>query len=172
MDINLSAERRRGPGMQVHITTLTESKLEHGQRSPMCLTSTSSNNSPTWSEIQFDSGKGDPLLPYSPSSTHHYRSLPMVTLILASFPLFFDPLTFPFYAFRFVSFPLVPCCNMSRRGFDFCLYLYLSCQCIPSRRKRTPTNDDTSRMARGDETASKEVDEMSPNCERKWSKCQ
>jgi len=37
MDNSLSAERRRG--MQVHITTLTESKVDHDRRSPMYLAS-------------------------------------------------------------------------------------------------------------------------------------
>ena len=41
--------------MQVHITTLTESKVEHGQRQPMDMASpTSTQNGP--SEIKVDGG--------------------------------------------------------------------------------------------------------------------
>lgn len=52
-DHTSSAERRRR--MQVHITTLTESKVEHGQRQPMDMASpTSTQNGP--SEIKVDGG--------------------------------------------------------------------------------------------------------------------
>jgi hypothetical protein len=52
---SLSAERRRG--MQVHITTLTESKVDQGRRSPMCLASPRNSKSGP-SEIKlYDEGE-------------------------------------------------------------------------------------------------------------------
>ena len=53
MDNNLSAERRRQ--MQVHITTLTESKIDRGQCSR--LSPISNNSGPN--ESKFDGGGGE-----------------------------------------------------------------------------------------------------------------
>jgi len=56
MENNLSAERRRR--MQVHITTLTESKIDRRQRSPACMMNPISSKSVP-SEIHFDGDDGE-----------------------------------------------------------------------------------------------------------------
>jgi len=56
MDNSRSTERT--PRTQVHITTLTESKVAHDQRSPTRLRSLSSNKNDQ-SEIRFDGGEGE-----------------------------------------------------------------------------------------------------------------